>query len=164
MQQKLTYQGPPNWEHTCSFFARSHCSKITNSANSSYCANSEQWVQIFVLGVKFCVKAFFGWEFRKILPRYLGFSWISVSNTVTLSKIHQKGFGKRPDDVLKTCYWNLQKLSLVERSCLPTLFWPIYFLTNDSFGLSRTCTFILGCAIAFSKKSRLTRGSPLKKS
>ena len=94
-------------------------------------------------------------------PRYLGFSWISVSNTVTLSKIQQKGFGKRPDDALKTCSWNLQKLSHVERSCLPTLFWSIYFLTNGSFGLPRTCTFILGCAIAFSKKSRFSRGSPL---
>ena len=82
-------------------------------------------------------------------PRYLGFSWISVSYTVTLSKIQQKGFGKRPDDAIKTCSWNLQKLSRVERSCLPTLFWPIYFLTNGSFGLSRTCIFILGCAIAF---------------
>ena len=94
-------------------------------------------------------------------PRYLGFSWISVSNIVTLSKIQQKGFGKRPDDALKTCSWNLQKLSRVERSCLPTLFWPIYFLTKGSFGLSRTRIFILGCAIAFSKKSRLIRGSPL---
>ena len=94
-------------------------------------------------------------------PRYLGFSWISVSNTVTLSKIQQKGFGKRPDDALKTCSWNLQKLSRVKRSCLPTLFWSIYFL---SFGLSRTRIFILGCAIAFSKKSRLIRGSPLYKS
>ena len=93
-------------------------------------------------------------------PRYLGFSWISVSYTVTLSKIQQKGFGKRPDDALKTCSWNLQKLSRVERSCLPTLFWPIYFLTNGSFGLSRTRIFILGCAIALSKKSRLIRGSP----
>ena len=35
-------------------------------------------------------------------PRYLGFSWISVSNAVTLSKIQQKGFGKRPDDALKS--------------------------------------------------------------
>ena len=97
-------------------------------------------------------------------PRYLGFSWISVSYTVTLSKIQQIGFGKRPDDALKTCSWNLQKLSRVKRSCLPTLFWPIYFLTNGSFGLSRTRIFILGCAIAFSKKSRLIRGSPLYKS
>ena len=106
-------------------------------------------------------------------PRYLGFSWIlSVSNTVTLSKIQQKGFGKRPDDALKTCSWNLQKLSRVERSCLPTarshpnhfgqLFWPIYFLTNCGFGLSRTCIFIPGCVIAFSKKSRLIRGSPFR--
>ena len=49
----------------------------------------------------------------------------------------------------------------MERSCLPTLFWPINFLTHGSFGLSRTCIFILGRAIAFSKKSRLIRGSPL---
>ena len=89
-------------------------------------------------------------------PRYLGFSWISVSNTVTLSKIQQKGFGKRPDEALKTCSWNLQRLSRVERS---TLFWPIYFLPNSSFGLSRTRFFILGCVIALSNKSRLTRGS-----
>ena len=94
-------------------------------------------------------------------PKYLGFSWISVSNTLTLSKIQKKGFCKRPDDALKTCSWNLQKLSRVERLCLPTLFWPIYFLTNSSFGLSRTCIFIPGCVIAFSKKSRLIRGSPL---
>merc|ERR1711911_538250 len=93
-------------------------------------------------------------------PRHLGFSSISVSNTVTLSKIQKKGFGKRPDDALKTCSWNLQKLSRVERLCLPTLFWPIYFLTNGIFGLSRTLILILGCAIAFSKKSRLIRGSP----
>ena len=44
----------------------SHCSKITNSANSFYCANSEQWAHFFVLGLKFCVKAFFGWKFGKI--------------------------------------------------------------------------------------------------
>ena len=37
-----------------------------------------------------------------MVPRYLGFSWISVSNIVTLSKIQQKGFGKRPDDTLKS--------------------------------------------------------------
>ena len=43
--------------------------------------------------------------------------------------------------------------------CLPTLFSTKFFLTNDRFGLPRTCTFILGCAIGFSKKSRHTRGS-----
>ena len=47
-----------------------------------------------------------------------------------------------------------------KRSCLPTLFSLKIFLTNGSFGLLRTCTFILGCAIGFLKKSRLTRGSP----
>ena len=97
-------------------------------------------------------------------PRYLGFSWISVSNAVTLSKIQQKGFGKRPDDALKTCSWNLQKLSRVERSCLPTLFWPIYFLPNGTFGLSRTRIFILGCAIALSKNLDLSEGLLLKMS
>ena len=45
---------------------------------------------------------------------------------------------------------------------MPTLFSPKFFLANGSFRLPRTCTFILGCAIGFSKKSRLTRGSPLK--
>ena len=47
-----------------------------------------------------------------------------------------------------------------KRSSLPTLFLKIFFSTNGSFGLPRACTFILGCAIAFSKKSRFTRGSP----
>ena len=45
------------------------------------------------------------------------------------------------------------------KSCLPP---PKLFLANSSFRLPRTCTFILGCAIGFSKKSRLTRGSPLR--
>ena len=40
----------------------------------------------------------------------------------------------------------------MEISCLPTLFWRIYFLTNGSFGLSRTFILILGYAIAISKK------------
>ena len=50
----------------------------------------------------------------------------------------------------------------MERSCLPTLFSKIFFLTNGRYGLTRTCIFILGCAIAFSKKSGLTRGSPFQ--
>ena len=41
-----------------------------------------------------------------------------VRGGLTLSKIQQKGFGKPPDDALKTCSWNLQKWSRVERSCL----------------------------------------------
>ena len=49
-----------------------------------------------------------------------------------------------------------------KRSCLPTLFSPELFLAKGSFELPRTFTFILGCAIAFSKKSGLTRGSPFE--
>ena len=55
----------------------------------------------------------------------------------------------------------LNKMAKKYRDCLH--FFTEIFLTNGSFGLPRICTFILGCAIGFSKKSRLTRGSPFKK-
>ena len=102
-------------------------------------------------------------------PRYLpvGFSWISVSNTVTLSKIQQKGFGKRPDDALKSLKLRpvpgIFKIWVVwkDRVCLH-FFGQFIFLpmaVSDSVGLVFSSK---GAPLHFQKNLDLSEGLLLK--